>query len=159
LVKLLESKGFVGLGVFCYENTVHQLQNVIVSHVFTDELYDLFELLKANLSFLLFIVKIENSFNAILGPAVTGFLADNFNKFIKVQDLILLSQCPHNVQDVWIAVRKTQVLKYFNDFLWIDGSASILVEDEKDVTDLVIILRTDPVFPCGGDLLFGGFRG
>jgi hypothetical protein len=138
---------------------VHQLQNVVVSHVFTDELYDLFEMLKPNLSFLFFIVQIKNSFNTILSPAVTSFLADNFNKIIKVQDLILLSQSPHNVKNVWIAVRKTQVLKYFDDFLRIDGSASVLVKDKKDVADLVIILRTDPVFPCGGDLLFGGFRG
>ena len=129
LVELFKGEFLIRLRLSRNKHAVHQLQNIIIRQILPNKLYDLLKLLKPNLPSLLSVIQVKHSFDPIPCPAVPSLLTYHIYELLKVQNLILLSQCPHNVQNVRVAVGQAKVLQHLDNLLGIDWATSVLVKD------------------------------
>ena len=159
LVKLFKIKGLIRLSLVVYEYAVHQLEDIIVSHILSDKFWYFLQLFKSNFSRLLLIIQVKHSPNSVLGFAIACLLTYNINEFIKVQDFILFSQGPDYVQYVGVAIGKPQLFEHFHNLLRVNWATSILVKDQEDISQLLIVISRYSVLPSKRNLLFDRLGG
>lgn len=129
LVEILKSECFVGLGFVGDIDTVHHFHDVIVSEVFSDEFRNLLQLIETDFSRLLLVIQVEHSLDAVPCFHFACFFADDLNKLVEVQDFVLLPQRPDDIVNVRVSVIKSHILQDFDDFLRVNGSTAILIEE------------------------------
>jgi hypothetical protein len=97
----------------------------------------------------------KDSLKSISGSVFSNLSADNVDEFFKIENFVALSHCPYNFEYVRISLVKSDFFEYFDDFLWINGSASIIIEYEEDISQLLVVFWTDSVSPSCRDFFLG----
>lgn len=154
LIKLIECKFFVGLSSLLDKHAVHQVQKRLVVHVLSDWSGNFLQLVESDHASVFLIVKPPDSLKTISCLVLSNLVANNIDEFLKVEDFVGLSQSPDNFDNVLISLVKTDLFQDLNNFLRVDGAASVLVENEEDISEMFVIFRVDSVSPGGRNLLF-----
>lgn len=128
-VELFKCELLVRLSALLYEHRVHQVQQCVVVQILANRSADLLQLLETNHSCLLLVVKLENSLKPIPGFVITDLCANDIYKLLESKIFVSLPQGPNNLHNIRISFIKTNVLKNFDDFLWINNATSVLIKD------------------------------
>ena len=133
---------------------MHQIQKRLVVHVLSDGSGDFLQLVESDHASVFLVIKPPDSLKAISCLVLSNLVANNIDEFLKVEDFVGLSQSPDDFDNVLISLVKTDLFQDLYDFLRVDGAASVLVENEEDISEMFVIFRVDSVSPGGRNLLF-----
>jgi hypothetical protein len=126
---------------------VHHFQNILVSEVLSNKPGDLFQLLKSNLSSSVFVIQVKNFLDSVPGSVLSSLFANDLYELVKVENFVFFSQSPHNIDNVRISFVKSKLFEDLDYLLRINGSTSILIKDQEHISQLLVILLGNPVFP------------
>ncbi len=154
LIKLIECEFLVWLRLAVNENTVHQFQQWLVIQMLSNGSGDFLQLFKSDHSWVLLIVQSPNPLKSVSGSVLSDLAANHIHELLKSQNLVSFSQGHNDFQDVLVPLVQTNFFQNFDNLLRINGSTSILVKQEEDISEVFIIFRVDSVSPGSRDLLF-----
>lgn len=113
---------------------MHHLQYILISQVLTNKSCNLSKLIKPNLPLLLLIIQIEHPLYPIFCLVLTCFLTHYLDEFIKVEDFVLLTQGPYDVQYIRVSLVNSKILQHFYNLLRVDGPTTILIKEQEDIS-------------------------
>jgi hypothetical protein len=157
-LELLEGDGLVGGGLLADMGAVQHLEQFVVVDAVLDPPGHGLELLVLDDSILIGVVKGKDSLESFLGLEVSDLTAHDLKELLEVDGFVLVSEGMDEREDEGVPLVKAEFLQSLVDFGGVDGAAVVLIENEEGVSEFVVVLFAEAVFPAGC-LGGGGGRG
>lgn len=128
-IKLVETKSFVGFSLVFNVTSVHKIEQSLIVHHFTNCTGNLLQLLESNKALLFWVVKWENSLQAVLCLVFANSWTNAINEFLEIDRFVSFPDCCNYLLNERASSVEVELFEYFVDLDWVDFAASIFVED------------------------------
>jgi hypothetical protein len=103
-IKLFKIEPLIRLSLMRYKTGMHQAEESLVVHVFTDCARDLLQLLEPYVTLFFGVIQGENSLETIFCFVFTDPCADAVNELFKIERFVLFTKGCYDFLDEWAAI-------------------------------------------------------
>lgn len=150
-VELVESEALVGGGLLADVGAMHHLEDLVVVDSVLDLLCDGLQFLEVNDSVLVLVENGEGLSQAVLGLGLSDARGNDVNELFKVDGTVLILKSQDDREDEGVSAVETELLKNFADFLGVNGSTAVLIENLEGLLELVVVFGGEAILPLSGN--------